>query len=983
MAPPDKILRLIDNFDTHKDHYTSSAYNETQLRREFLDPFFKELGWDIDNKHNYAHAYKDVIHEDAIKIGGNTKAPDYSFRIGGQRKFFLEAKKPSINIKDDINPAFQLRRYAWSAKLPLSILSDFEEFAVYDCRIRPVKTDKASKSRVLYYTYDQYAAKWDEISEIFSHEAILKGSFDKYAESTTKKRGTAEVDDAFLDEINRWRELLARNFALKNPVLSIRDINYAVQKTIDRIIFLRICEDRGTEDYKRLEKLQKEKDTYSHLLKLFSEADDRYNSGLFHFNHESERPGAPDTLTPKLLLDDKTIKDILKNLYYPDSPYEFSVLSADILGQVYEQFLGKTISLTSSHKVEIDEKPEVRKAGGVYYTPTYVVDYIIENTLGKFLNGPDKNNPTPIAISQAENIKILDPACGSGSFLIAAYQYLLDWHRDQYTLDTDNPNELRAGKIKRHAGGQNPKIYQGPGGDYRLTTAERKRILLNNIYGVDIDRQAVEVTKLSLLLKVLEGETQQVLQRDFIAERERILPDLGNNIKCGNSLIGSEFYDQPDFLELDDETQYRINAFDWEKEFHEIFQNGGFDCVIGNPPYGATLDESQKQFFSESYVCQSYQLDSYLLFLERALKLLLNSDSLLGFIIPNPWLTNIKQQATRSFITKSARIDSVVHFTNAVFSSAVVDTQVLIAGLPNKNDHYINIFTSDGPNSERKVNLTAKNVQPQRYWEEQAASTINIFLTEEDIALSNRLTKSYTQLESLVNLSVGIKPYQKGKGNPKQTKNDVENRPFDSSSKLDSSYMQIIRGKDIQTYLIKPLDVNYIKYGPWLAEPRPKAKFDSEIKIVMRQTGDSLVAALDTNKFLCMNNLHVLTPLSDTSESLYYFIGIINSSLLDWYYWYLNPERGEALAEIKRTNIARLPIRTIDFDDSNDVKNYNEIIKLVNTMLDLKVKISEENNPDTLRHLKSRIDTTEHQIDSLVYDLYSLTEDEISLVEQI
>lgn len=213
MTVPIKLLELAERFHRNLDVYRQGMYNETQLRREFIDPFFKALGWDVDNEQGYAEAYKDVIHEDAIRVGGATKAPDYCFRIGGTRKFFLEAKKPAISIKSDIHPAYQLRRYAWSAKLPLSILTDFEEFAVYDCRIKPLPTDIAAAARVLYFTFTEYADRWQEIVDIFSRAAVLKGSFDKYAESTRAKKGTAEVDAAFLKEIEGWREILARTIA--------------------------------------------------------------------------------------------------------------------------------------------------------------------------------------------------------------------------------------------------------------------------------------------------------------------------------------------------------------------------------------------------------------------------------------------------------------------------------------------------------------------------------------------------------------------------------------------------------------------------------------------------------------------------------------------------------------------------------------------------------------------------------------------------
>ncbi len=265
MTAPQTILELIERFDRNRRAYKSDQYNEARLRIEFLNPFFEALGWDVSNRQGYAEAYKDVIYEDAIKIGGATKAPDYCFRIGGTRKFFVEAKKPTINLKQANEPAFQLRRYAWSAKLPLSILTDFEEFAIYDCRFKPEKDDAAAKARIEFISYTDYPQQWDKIAGIFSREAILKGSFDTFAEENKGKKGTAEVDTAFLQEIESWREMLARHLALRNKNIKQRELNYAVQMTIDRIIFLRICEDRGIEDYERLKALVKGANVYGSL----------------------------------------------------------------------------------------------------------------------------------------------------------------------------------------------------------------------------------------------------------------------------------------------------------------------------------------------------------------------------------------------------------------------------------------------------------------------------------------------------------------------------------------------------------------------------------------------------------------------------------------------------------------------------------------------------------------------------------------------
>src|SRR5215203_2704947 len=251
---PEVVYKLVERFDSYLDDYKNGRFSEAQLRVDFIDPLFgKALGWDIYNEKGRPEAYRDVVYEDRVKVGGGTKAPDYGFYIGDQRKFFLEAKKPSVDISGDLAPAVQLRRYAWSAKLPLSILTDFEELAVYDCRFEPSKNDSPATARLEYFSYEKYADPecWKKIQEIFSRDAVLSGSLDTYAEEAKRKRGTQTVDDAFLREIDSWRDVLARNLALRNN-LNQRQLNYAVQMLIDRIIFLRMAEDRGVEDYGRL-----------------------------------------------------------------------------------------------------------------------------------------------------------------------------------------------------------------------------------------------------------------------------------------------------------------------------------------------------------------------------------------------------------------------------------------------------------------------------------------------------------------------------------------------------------------------------------------------------------------------------------------------------------------------------------------------------------------------------------------------------------
>jgi len=546
-----RIAELVERYARNRAQYRSSDYNEETTRNEFINPLFEALGWDVANRSGAAQQYKDVIHEEGIKVGDYTKAPDYTFRFGGARKFFVEAKKPSVDVKGDSGPAYQLRRYAWSAKLPLSILTDFEELAVYDTRVRPKESDKPTVGRILYLTYEELLPRLEEVWGIFSKEAVHKGSFDRYAEDARGKRGTSEVDAEFLKEIEGWRVEIAKILALRNESLSADELNYAVQTVIDRIIFLRIAEGRGVEDYGRLLALVNAPNIYKRLVQLWRKADERYNSGLFDFR--------ADRLTTALEIDDKVLKPILEGLYYPKSQYEFSVFPIEILGNVYEQFLGKVIRLTKGHRAVVEEKPEVKKAGGVYYTPSYIVDYIVRGTVGRLCEGK-----TP---KQLETFRVLDPACGSGSFLLAAYQCLLDYHLAWY---------------RDHDPAKQKKQVHSMRGEWHLTSAEKRRILLNNIFGVDIDRQAVEVTKLSLLLKVLEGESSQTLLQHALFG-ERALPSLEANIKCGNSLLspadlGGDLFPDADELK-------RINPFEWKREFPAIIAAGGFDAVIGNPPY--------------------------------------------------------------------------------------------------------------------------------------------------------------------------------------------------------------------------------------------------------------------------------------------------------------------------------------------------------------------------------------------------------------
>jgi hypothetical protein len=1110
---PAEILDLIARFEQHLDAYKAGQYNETQLRRDYLDPLFKALGWDIDNTAGYAEAYRDVIHEDAIRIGGAVKAPDYCFRIGGTRKFFLEAKKPSVFIKEEIPPAYQLRRYAWSAKLPLSILSDFEELAIYDCRIKPAKTDKASIGRIFYCTFRELPRHWDYLAGIFSRDAVLKGSFDKFAETNKAKRGTTEVDAAFLEEIERWRKELAQNLALRNEKLSQRELNFAVQRIIDRVIFLRICEDRGIEDYGRLQALVNGPRIYPRLAQMFEAADARYNSGLFHFKKEPDRHEAPDELTLELDVDDKLLRDILKNLYYPDSPYEFSVLSADILGQVYEQFLGKVITLTEGHRAKIEDKPEVKKAGGVYYTPTYIVDYIVRQTVGKlldecssrrepalteagesekvrkwesdpepgataispahFLTFPPAASPRDAAriLDRVAKLRVLDPACGSGSFLIGAYQHLLDWHLQFYT----------ANDPEKWAKGKKPALVQTTKG-WRLTIAERKRILLNNIYGVDIDAQAVEVTKLSLLLKVLEGETHQSLEPLFSIFHERALPDLGDNIKCGNSLIGPDFYQQSELPLLTEEERYRINVFDWQAEFPQIFRRkdasgsgeelkdasspldhtmpgvplhgavsykekkgktaapapaviepeweGGFDAVIGNPPYVRQESLSDfKDYFERHYEASDGVADLYAYFMEKGVKLL-RDGGLFSIIVSSSFLRATYGEPLRRTLKKHAAVVRIVDFGGlAVFANAkdtYVCVPLLAKGAKQTRVEVSKVASLKNLKLPEYVRANHFTIPPERLSPEAWA-----LKSDAEAAVFDKLMHIGQTLGDYVGRKIfyGLKT---GLNEAFEVSSAQRTALLKSSPASKGLIKPFLGGQDIRRYFIED-DGRFLIVIPcgWTRQQMAKAKKASDFSereawkwfgSEHPKLADHLTSFMDALKkrqdqgdywwelrpcdyYEYLDAPKIIFPdickgprfhvdrtgiyLANTAYCLgtddLYLLGVLNSRL----FWFaianisipFGIRAGEYRYRLIYQYMEKVPIRVINFSNTDHKSAHDRIVSLVEQMLAMHRQLAAVRTPQEMTALERQIAATDAQIDRLVYDLYGLTDDEIKIVE--
>ena len=943
MPAPQKIIDLVKRFDEQKDSYlkSDSEYSEARLRQEYINPFFAELGWDMDNSSDSAEIYRDVIHEAKVLVNGNTKAPDYSFGIASIRKFFVEAKKPSVDIETNADAAFQTRRYGWSAKLPISILTNFNHLMVYETTAKPKHNHTAGRARIKKYHYKDYITKWDEIESRFSRQAVISGKFD--TANAAPSKGTETIDKAFLGEIEHWRELLAKDIRNNNRNLSGRDLNTAVQLIIDRIIFLRICEDRGIEPENNLQGISTQPRIYKSLKVLFQNADAKYNSGLFHFNKEANQSSDPDKLTLKLKITDPVFQSIFKSLY-PPSPYAFSVLPADILGQIYERFLGKVIRLTPKRAI-VEKKPEVRKAGGVYYTPSHIVNYIVKNTIGDLLKGL-----TPDDVAK---IRVLDPACGSGSFLIVAYQYLLDWHLEYY---------LKQKKVPKNT------IVQNKLDNWQLSIAERKRIMSNNIFGVDIDTQAVEVTKLSLLLKVLEGEDQASIDKQL--HLERILPDLGSNIKCGNSLINSGFYtNQRDLNQLlDEEDRLRVNVFDWNgpNGFPTIMNDGGFDAIIGNPPYifarNKGFKDYETRYYNETFKLKGSQLNTYPMFAELGWELL-KEDGKFGFIIPNRWLMLSNLKLFRDYILSNTGNLHIVNYDYNVFTGVAVNTSTLI--FEKTEPSVAKMFKSPNQEKTKRVIKCDQQVLTGR----ESIPFYETFLEAEPML--HQMNK-FKRLRNYAVVKCGLTAYGNKKGKPPQTKAMTKARIYHTSRQKDTSYRKYLDSNDVARYKINWTG-QWLKYGANLASPVKENLFEGE-RILVRQIPDkmpySIFAAITDADYI--NDRNNMIIQAKGNHNMKVILGLLNSKIISFWFFatYQKLESG-TYPQFKIGELANFPMAL-------DASVADKISAKVDELIQLIPNIDESSNPT----MQAKEDQLNDELDALAYQAYGMSDEDIAIIEK-
>lgn len=660
------VIRLVEQFEKNQSHYISTDYQEQEARKDFLDKFFMALGWDVNHETQTNPYEQEVKIEKSIITGKAKRRADYAFSLtphfNKRPRFFVEAKRPQQNIAISDN-YFQAIRYSWSHQLPLVVLTDFNTFHIIDSRYRPdIKT--ALLRKIAVYNFQDYRNPeiFARIYWLFSREATVGDAIGKYAETLEKPTaankqigllagGYQNIDDAFLGQLDQYRENLARSFKHHNPTLGSEQLTEVVQRLLDRLVFTRFLEDKLIEPQpiiSQLKTLKTKISAWKQFLRQCDRLDKQYN-GVVYKHHAILD-------SPDFKVDEAVFLEICEELTDLNSPYDFNAIPIEILGRIYERFLGKVVIATAK-QVKVEEKPDVRKAGGVFYTPDYIVTHMVEQALGPKIKG---KNPEEII-----SIRAIDTSCGSGSFLIGVYSYIL--------------NELaRTYAAKPNLAKKNDIIMRD--GILHLSLQKKREILIKCIFGIDIDAQAVEVTQLSLYLKLLGDETTDSAQTQQLELGAALLPSLNQNIIVGNALISP--IDDANADEMFTIDRYHaLKAVHIYRTFpHIMKRGGGFDLVIGNPPY--IKEYTNREAFEHIRESPYYQgkMDIWYMFACRGLDILKPDKGTLAFIATNNWTTNFGAKKLRSKIAKDARIEQLIDFGNfKVFKDAGIQTMVLIA----------------------------------------------------------------------------------------------------------------------------------------------------------------------------------------------------------------------------------------------------------------------------------------------------------------
>lgn len=1014
----ERVKELVATFQKNESYYLSSLYSEYDARRDFIDKFWIAQGWDV-----YHEKQKDPYRQE-VKVERNVNFPserrkraDYAFLAPNFRdvSFFVEAKKPQRRLenKDDY---FQTIRYGWNGGTPLAVLTDFEEFHILDCRYKP-EIEHVLDRKVERFHYTDYLdiEKFSKIYFLFSREAVAERAIERFAETHLKPVGKAiartlfgggyqRIDESFLQELDRYREELAGAFKRANPQLDSYQLTEVTQRTLDRLVFMRFLEDKLIETEPIVENLGIRGTAWHDFVTTSRRLDGIYNGIIFK---KHKLIDAPD-----FQVDEHAFQGIREDIANLNTPYDFNTIPIHILGSIYERFLGKTIVVSDNNKVKIEEKAEVRKAGGVYYTPEYIVHYIVENTVGKLIKGK-----TP---KQIRGMKFADIACGSGSFLLGVYDLLLRHHTAYYNKPENRNKGLKAHCIVREDGSLQLSLWQ------------KREILLNNIYGMDVDAQAVEVAQLSLCLKLLEDETTASTHEHQLEFRDALLPDLNQNIICGNSLIGWDIRER----NLFEEEERKLNPINFEHAFPQIMKNGGFDAIAGNPPYIRIqalqeISPAAVDYYKKHYVAASKgSYDLYVVFVERALSLL-NKHGLLGYILPHKFFNSKYGEPLRNIIAKGNYLSEVVHFGDQqVFERAKAYTCLLFLDKAGNDSIQVSKVTDLAAwraNYEAvKGTVPATSITPNE-WNFAIGRGSRLFekLNKMPVRLKDVASRIYQGLITSADTVYLFKDFQ---WHNHSSTTQVYSQELEEWITVETVILKhVVRSGSIHKYRAEstalalfpyevkdcearlfsedemqakyPLAWDYLNRNKQLLESREKGKFKGsqwyrfgrtqnlgmweQPKLLVPYMITELAAYLDaTEKYYFIN---VTTggygiTTDGVSGSLAYLCALLNSPLLDFYFKQVSTNFVGGYFAANKQYIEQLPIRAINLFDSADKARHDQIVELVKHLQQAKQQWALALSDRDVAFYEHKSDSLNQQINQLIYELYRLSDKEIAFI---
>ncbi len=868
------IKKLIEKYHRILSSGEIKKYNEEMTKKDFILPLFRFLGWEV---------------EDSMEVTAEEKVSknrvDYAFRLNGIPKLFLEAKKLSEDI-DDMAHARQVINYAYHKGVTWAVLTNFSGIRVFNAEW---KTENVAHNKFISLNYDNFIENFDKLWWL-SKESLEIGILNKEAELVGKRTKKIPIDKQLLSDFMKWREMLSKNIIKNNQTRNLTEeqLDEVVQRILDRLIFIRNCEDRELETKKLKEKIRECEDRGNkkfivYLREIFDYFDDHYDSELFRFH-----------LCDDIEIDNDIFYEIISGLYNTSdnlTSYDFSAMDADILGNMYEQYLGNILRKTDK-RAKVEARHNHRKAQGIYYTPTYIVDYIVKKTLGELLK--DKN-------ADPEKIHILDPACGSGSFLIKSFDVLYEY-------------------FKKKTGEESFTI--------------RNKIVTENIFGVDLDTKAVEIARLNLLLKATEKRYK--------------LPMLQQNIRCGNSLID------------DPETAGEDKYFNWEDKFKDIIiKEGGFDIVIGNPPYirNTELSDKDKEFFGRAYSSAYKQYDIFVLFFDIGLKLL-KDNGYLGFITSNKFIASEYGEKLRELILKKCKILSIIDVSNLkIFKDA-------------STYPVITILQKDGDEKSRNSNMIRfqKIAKIEDLYTNNNVSTIkqSKFIESGDNRfLEYKMSVKSELVKKIEYGSVKIKDILIcQRGSPKN-KIKILNEKTEKS-------LPCIISRDVDRFYPKISNKIFV-----ISNLQDEILFEE--KILIPRTVLVVRAAYEEGKNFIMDRIYYLVPKDKTKVNLKFITGVLNSKLIDFYYKinFGSTHVGGNYLDLRGSQINELPIKIIPEEKQK------QLIKFVDRIISLKKQLDEmgDKKTDDEYRISEEIEKTEKEIDNFVYKLYNLTTKEIEIIE--